>query len=93
MTNLTDERYYVNKFTLLPFGLGTLEGQPARRLTAFEGRDVWDFDVSRDGRTAVMVVWDTLYTLELLPYLMEDFHAWHRRAGHERAPEGGWRCC
>lgn len=34
-----------------------------------------------------------LYTLELLPYLMEDFHAWHRRAGHERAPEGGWRCC
>lgn len=34
-----------------------------------------------------------LYTLELLPYLMEDFHAWHRRAGLERAPEGGWRCC
>lgn len=33
------------------------------------------------------------YTLELLPYLMEDFHAWHRRAGLERAPEGGWRCC
>lgn len=33
------------------------------------------------------------YTLELLPYLMEDFHAWHQRAGLERAPEGGWRCC
>lgn len=33
------------------------------------------------------------YTLELLPYLMEDYHAWHRRAGMERAPEGGWRCC
>ena len=30
ITNLTDEEYYVNKFTLLPFGLGTLEGQPAR---------------------------------------------------------------
>lgn len=30
VTNLTDEAYYVNKFTLLPFGLGTLEGQPAR---------------------------------------------------------------
>lgn len=26
--NLTDERYYVQKFTLIPFGLGTLEGQP-----------------------------------------------------------------
>ena len=34
-----------------------------------------------------------LYTLELLPYLMEDFHAWHLRAGLERAPDGGWRCC
>jgi iron complex outermembrane receptor protein len=30
VTNLADEEYYVNKFTLLPFGLGTLEGQPAR---------------------------------------------------------------
>ena len=26
--NLADKRYYVQKFTLLPFGLGTLEGQP-----------------------------------------------------------------
>jgi hypothetical protein len=34
-----------------------------------------------------------LYAVELLPYLMEDFHEWHRRVGLERAPEGGWRCC
>lgn len=34
-----------------------------------------------------------LYTAELLPYMMQDFHEWHRRAGLERAPEGGWRCC
>lgn len=33
------------------------------------------------------------YTLELLPYLMEDFHEWHRRIGLDEAPEGGWRCC
>lgn len=33
------------------------------------------------------------YTLELLPYLMEDFHEWHRRVGLDEAPEGGWRCC
>lgn len=33
------------------------------------------------------------YTLELMPDLLEDFHAWHLRAGLERAPEGGWRCC
>jgi iron complex outermembrane receptor protein len=30
VTNLADEEYFVNKFTLLPFGLGTLEGQPGR---------------------------------------------------------------
>ncbi len=33
------------------------------------------------------------YTLELLPYLLEDFHEWHRRVGLEEPPEGGWRCC
>jgi hypothetical protein len=33
------------------------------------------------------------YTLELLPDLMAEFHDWHRRAGLERAPDGGWRCC
>ena len=36
--NLADKQYYVNKFTLMPFGLATLEGQPGRprewRLTA-----------------------------------------------------------
>jgi hypothetical protein len=33
------------------------------------------------------------YTLELLPYLLEDFHEWHQRVGLEEPPEGGWRCC
>lgn len=33
------------------------------------------------------------YTLELMPYLMEDFHEWHRRVGLDEPPEGGWRCC
>jgi tricorn protease len=35
------------------------------RLTNFAGRDVQHFDVSSDGRTAVLLVWDTLYTLDL----------------------------
>lgn len=35
------------------------------RLTSFEGRDVLHFDVSRDGSTAVVQVWDTLYRLDL----------------------------
>ena len=33
------------------------------------------------------------YTLELLPYLVEQEHEWHLRMGLERAPEGGFRCC
>ena len=33
------------------------------------------------------------YTLELLPYLIEDFHEWHLRMGLEQPPEGGFRCC
>ncbi len=36
-----------------------------RRLTHFDDRDVQHFDVSRDGSTAVLHVWDTLYTLDL----------------------------
>lgn len=35
------------------------------RLTSFEGTDVWDFDVTPDGRTAVLQVWDALYRLDL----------------------------
>ncbi len=35
------------------------------RLTDFEVDDVQAFDVSADGSTAVMTVWDTLYTLDL----------------------------
>ncbi|WP_092123025.1 S41 family peptidase [Desulfonatronum thiosulfatophilum] len=36
-----------------------------QRLTNFEGRDVHHFDVSRDGGTAVLQVWDRLYSLDL----------------------------
>ena len=34
-----------------------------------------------------------LYSLELLPEMLESFHEWHRRLGMEEAPEGGFRCC
>lgn len=33
------------------------------------------------------------YTLELLPYLLEEFHAWHLRQGYERSPFDGVSCC
>lgn len=31
--------------------------------------------------------------LELLPEMLAQYHVWHRRQGHDRAPDGGWRCC
>ncbi|MCC5810576.1 MAG: PD40 domain-containing protein [Ectothiorhodospiraceae bacterium] len=43
----------------------TAEERTFRRLTHFDHHDVQHFDVSRDGSTAVLHVWDTLYTLDL----------------------------
>ena len=35
----------------------------------------------------------SFYTLELLPFMLEDFHDWHRRMGMEHSPLEGFRCC
>lgn len=43
---------------------GVTASEPVR-LTAFEDHDIWDFDVAANGSTAVMHVWDSLYTLDL----------------------------
>ncbi|NIV29018.1 MAG: DNA helicase [Anaerolineae bacterium] len=33
------------------------------------------------------------YTLELVPFMLEDFHDWHQRMGMEHSPLEGFRCC
>lgn len=33
------------------------------------------------------------YTLELYPYMIEEFHDWHLRIGMEKSPLTGIRCC
>jgi len=33
------------------------------------------------------------YCLELMPFVLDDFHAWHRRMGMEHSPVDGFRCC
>lgn len=33
------------------------------------------------------------YTIELLPSLYQDFHAWHRRVGLPRSPLEHVSCC
>ena len=35
----------------------------------------------------------TLYLLEVYPYLLEQFHLWHRRMGIEHSPLGTLPCC
>ena len=35
----------------------------------------------------------TLYLLEVYPYLLEQFHLWHRRMGIEHSPLGSLPCC
>lgn len=33
------------------------------------------------------------YCLELMPFMLDDFHAWHQRMGMEHSPLDGFRCC
>ncbi|AQQ51980.1 cory-CC-star protein [Planococcus lenghuensis] len=33
------------------------------------------------------------YTLELYPYMIEQFHDWHLRMGMDKSPLSGIRCC
>ncbi|MBP2077957.1 cory-CC-star protein [Oceanobacillus polygoni] len=33
------------------------------------------------------------FTLELYPYMMENYHEWHLRMGMEKSPMTGMRCC
>jgi len=34
-----------------------------------------------------------LYLLDVHPYLVEEFHLWHRRAGMDRSPLATFTCC
>ena len=35
----------------------------------------------------------TLYLLDVYPYLLDQFHQWHRRMGMDRSPLGTLPCC
>lgn len=34
-----------------------------------------------------------LYLIDLHPYLLEEFHLWHRRVGMDRSPLATFSCC
>ncbi len=68
--------------------------QPFRRAVALEQR-------RRDDFFRLLVMSESLglpnpagwYCLELMPFLLEDFHHWHRRMGMEHSPVQGFSCC
>jgi hypothetical protein len=35
----------------------------------------------------------TLYLVDIHPYLLEEFHLWHRRMGVDRSPLSSFSCC
>ena len=35
----------------------------------------------------------TLYLLEVYPFLLDQFHAWHKRMGIDHSPLGSFPCC
>ncbi|MDO5045262.1 cory-CC-star protein [Campylobacter sp.] len=35
----------------------------------------------------------TFYTMEILPFLLEEFHSWHRRMGMQSSPIEHFGCC
>jgi hypothetical protein len=35
----------------------------------------------------------TLYLLDVYPYILDQFHTWHRRMGMDRSPLGNLPCC
>jgi hypothetical protein len=35
----------------------------------------------------------TVYLLEVFPYVLDEFHLWHRRMGMDRSPLASFSCC
>lgn len=59
LSDRSHDRY--NLYRLRP----TASDPEVEPVTRFRDRDIWDFDVSLDGRTAVLQVWDRLEVLDL----------------------------
>lgn len=88
MTNLK------SKFDNFLKGLDEFYHAPYRKMLSSEYRDESDFFM-------LMVFAESLgvqnpvsfYTMELLPFLFEDFHEWHKRMGMEKSPIEHFGCC
>jgi len=75
-------------------GLAEYYRAPYRQTLAREARE-------RDDLFRLLVLSEALgvpnpaapYTLELMPLVWDDFHAWHQRMGMEHSPLDHIRCC
>lgn len=85
---------FSQRWTAFRSGVEEYYSGPYRKMLAREQRDEDDF-------FALVVLGEALgvpdpaayYTVELLPSLYEDFHAWHRRMGMARSPLDHVSCC
>ncbi len=86
--------YISQRWTAIRHGIEEFYAGPYRQMLAREQRDEDDF-------FTLVVLGESLgvpdpaayYTMELLPSLYQDFHAWHRRMGMPRSPLDHVSCC
>ena len=75
-------------------GLTEYYAGPYRQTLARERRDEDDlFTMVVLGEALGVPDPAAYYSVELMPFLSEDFHAWHRRMGMPRSPLDHASCC
>ncbi|WP_241156127.1 cory-CC-star protein [Leucobacter chromiireducens] len=75
-------------------GARELAVAPYRRTFARAKRDEEDlFTLLVLGETLGVPDPVAYYTIELMPHLLPEFHAWHRRMGMPRSPLDQFACC
>lgn len=82
------------KFDDILKGLDEFYHAPYRRMLSREHRDENDFFMLMVFASSLGVQNPvSFYTMELVPFLLEDFHEWHKRMGMEKSPLEHFGCC
>lgn len=75
-------------------GLDEFYHAPYRKTLTQEYRDENDFFMMMIFAESLGVPNPTtFYTMELLPFFLEEFHSWHKRMGMEKSPIDHFGCC
>lgn len=85
---------FLDKLKALHEGLNEFYAAPYRSTFARAGQQEDDlFMLMVMGEALGLENPASFYTLELLPIIYEDFHAWHTRMGMEHSPLENFSCC